>query len=69
VAQDGSGAGAGHRLLVLSTKRAGSIVVVGGVIVVPDSEREFAVDADLLEPIASALLGHTVVPTSGCASI
>ena len=44
-----------YRVLVLSTGLGASFVAVGGVIIEVDPEQRFAVDADLLGPIASAL--------------
>jgi hypothetical protein len=45
-----------YRVLVLSTKRGGDLIVVGGLIVELREEREFTINAELLEPIAAALL-------------
>jgi hypothetical protein len=44
---------------VLSAHRGGQTVVVGGAIIEANTERPFAVDVDLLEPIASALQERT----------
>jgi tetratricopeptide (TPR) repeat protein len=44
-----------YRMLVLRTQRSGETVVVGGLIIELDPQRGFAVDSDLLEPIASIL--------------
>jgi hypothetical protein len=53
-----------HRVLVLSTWRHDQLIVVGGVILECGQGPVVAVDAELLEPIASALHGHTLVPTT-----
>jgi hypothetical protein len=56
-----------HRMLVLSTKRDGELVVVGGLIVELSPEHGFAIDVELLEPIASAL-HESVASESNAAS-
>jgi tRNA A-37 threonylcarbamoyl transferase component Bud32 len=53
-----------HRVLVLSTRRNDQLVVVGGVILECGQGLVVAVDAELLEPIASALHSQTLAPTT-----
>jgi hypothetical protein len=48
-----------YRLLVLRAQRNGATVVVGGLIIESDPQRAFAIDRDLLEPIASILCNDT----------
>jgi hypothetical protein len=57
----------GRRVLVLQTRQAGQLMVVGGVIVECDSDHAFAIDAELLEPISSALLARTSPPSTATA--
>jgi hypothetical protein len=58
---------AGYRVLVLSTKQAGQTVMVGGLVVECGPGRAIAIDAELLEPIASAL-HQSAVTESGIAT-
>jgi hypothetical protein len=53
-----------HRVFVLQVRRADQVIVVGGVILECNPDRPPQIDAELLEPIASALLSQTSPPAS-----